>query len=463
MAIADLAQLSLTEASQLITKRELSPIELTEACIARSEALDPTLNAYITPTFETAREEAKAATEEIAAGRLRGALHGIPFALKDLYETSGVLTTAGARLRQEYVPTEDAHVVSLLREAGVVFLGKLTMHEWAMGGTSINEFFPTPRNPWNLERITGGSSGGAGAAISAGLCIGSLGSDTGGSIRIPASFCGITGLKPTYGRVSVRGVVPLLWSLDHAGPMTRTASDCALILQAIAGYDDEDPTSEDVPVPDYAANLDKGIKGLRVGVPTNFFFDADAVAPEVTSAVRVAAAVFASLGAEIKDVLFPDPERFGTNDALFAEAAAYHEGHLSDRPETFSERIRERLVDRLSLRAVEYARARYKQLEFKLALRRLFRDIDLLLVPTEPIVAPTFGDALELPPMVFARNVRLFNVAAVPAISIPCGFDSVGLPIGLSLAGRPWEEETVLRAAHAYQQATDWHTRRPPL
>lgn len=463
MAIADLAQLSLTEASQLITKRELSPIELTEACIARSEALDPTLNAYITPTFETAREEAKAATEEIAAGRLRGALHGIPFALKDLYETSGVLTTAGARLRQEYVPTEDAHVVSLLREAGVVFLGKLTMHEWAMGGTSINEFFPTPRNPWNLERITGGSSGGAGAAISAGLCIGSLGSDTGGSIRIPASFCGITGLKPTYGRVSVRGVVPLLWSLDHAGPMTRTASDCALILQAIAGYDDEDPTSEDVPVPDYAANLDKGINGLRVGVPTNFFFDADAVAPEVTSAVRVAAAVFASLGAEIKDVLFPDPERFGTNDALFAEAAAYHEGHLSDRPETFSERIRERLVDRLSLRAVEYARARYKQLEFKLALRRLFRDIDLLLVPTEPIVAPTFGDALELPPMVFARNVRLFNVAAVPAISIPCGFDSVGLPIGLSLAGRPWEEETVLRAAHAYQQATDWHTRRPPL
>ena len=463
MAIADLAQLSLTEASQLITKRELSPIELTEACIARSEALDPTLNAYITPTFETAREEAKAATEEIAAGRLRGALHGIPFALKDLYETSGVLTTAGARLRQEYVPTEDAHVVSLLREAGVVFLGKLTMHEWAMGGTSINEFFPTPRNPWNLERITGGSSGGAGAAISAGLCIGSLGSDTGGSIRIPASFCGITGLKPTYGRVSVRGVVPLLWSLDHAGPMTRTASDCALILQAIAGYDDEDPTSEDVPVSDYAANLDKGIKGLRVGVPTNFFFDADAVAPEVTSAVRVAAAVFASLGAEIKDVLFPDPERFGTNDALFAEAAAYHEGHLSDRPETFSERIRERLVDRLSLRAVEYARARYKQLEFKLALRRLFRDIDLLLVPTEPIVAPTFGDALELPPMVFARNVRLFNVAAVPAISIPCGFDSVGLPIGLSLAGRPWEEETVLRAAHAYQQATDWHTRRPPL
>ena len=463
MAIADLAQLSLTEASQLITKRELSPIELTEACIARSEALDPTLNAYITPTFETAREEAKAATEEIAAGRLRGALHGIPFALKDLYETSGVLTTAGARLRQEYVPTEDAHVVSLLREAGVVFLGKLTMHEWAMGGTSINEFFPTPRNPWNLERITGGSSGGAGAAISAGLCIGSLGSDTGGSIRIPASFCGITGLKPTYGRVSVRGVVPLLWSLDHAGPMTRTASDCALILQAIAGYDDEDPTSEDVPVPDYAANLDKGIKGLRVGVPTNFFFDADAVAPEVTSAVRVAAAVFASLGAEIKDVLFPDPERFGTNDALFAKAAAYHEGHLSDRPETFSERIRERLVDRLSLRAVEYARARYKQLEFKLALRRLFRDIDLLLVPTEPIVAPTFGDALELPPMVFARNVRLFNVAAVPAISIPCGFDSVGLPIGLSLAGRPWEEEAVLRAAHAYQQATDWHTRRPPL
>ena len=463
MAVTDLAQLSLTEASRLIARREISPVELTEACIARSEALDSTLNVYITPTFETARREAKAATEEIAAGHLRGPLHGIPFGLKDLYETSGVLTTAGARLRQDYVPSEDAHVVSLLREAGVVLLGKLTMHEWAMGGTSINEFFPTPRNPWNLERITGGSSGGAGAAISAGLCIGSLGSDTGGSIRIPASFCGITGLKPTYGRVSLRGVVPLLWSLDHAGPMARTASDCALILQAIAGYDDEDPTSEDVPVPDYAANLNKGIKGLRVGVPTNFFFDADDVAPEVTSAVRVAAEAFTSLGAEVKEVLFPDPERFGTNDALFAEAAAYHEDHLADRSDTFSERIRERLVDRLNLRAVEYSRARYGQLEFKLALRRLFRDIDLLLVPTEPIVAPTFGDALEFPPMVFARNVRLFNVGGVPAISTPCGFDSAGLPIGLSLAGRPWEEETVLRAAHAYQEVTDWHTRRPPL
>ena len=241
MTSVDPTQLSLTEASRLIGRRELSPLELTEACIARSEALDPKLNVYITTTFETARREAKEATEETAAGRRRGPLHGIPFALKDLYETAGVLTTAGSPLRAEYIPSDDAHVVSMLKQAGAVFLGKLTMHEWALGGTNITEFFPTPRNPWNLDHITGGSSGGSGAAISAGLCLGSLGSDTAGSIRIPSSFCGITGLKPTYGRVSLRGVVPLNWSLDHAGPMARTASDCALILQAIAGYDDADP------------------------------------------------------------------------------------------------------------------------------------------------------------------------------------------------------------------------------
>ena len=447
----------------MIASRELSPLELTEACISRSEALDPTLHAYITPTFESARQEAKAATEEIAAGRQRGPLHGIPFALEDLYETAGVLTTAGSRLRDEYVPPDDAHVVTLLRQAGVVLLGKLTMHEWALGGTNISEFFPTPRNPWNLDHVTGGSSGGSGAAVSAGLCIGSLGSDTRGSIRIPASFCGITSLKPTYGRVSIRGVVPLNWSLDHAGPMARTASDCALILQAIAGYDDEDPTSVDTPVPDYSVDLEQGIKGLRVGVPTNFFFDADAVAPAVVNTVRATAATFTSLGAEVKDVVFPDLERFGANDAFLADAAAYHEDHLRDRPEAFSEGVRDRLSNGVNIRGVNYSRARYGQLEFKRALLKLFREIDLLLTPTEPMVAPTFTEAAVLSPLAIPRNTGPFNVAGVPAISVLCGFDVGGLPIGLSLAGRPWEEETVLHAAHAYQQATDWHTRRPPV
>ena len=462
MAAPDPTQLSLTEAAASIANRELSPQELTEACIARCEVLDPKLNAYITPTFESARQEAKAATDEIAAGRGRGPLHGIPFALKDLYETAGVLTTAGSRLREKHIPSNDAHVVTLLKQAGVVFLGKLTMHEWALGATNINPFFPTPRNPWNLDRITGGSSGGAGAAVSAGLCIGSLGSDTRGSIRTPASFCGISGLKPTYGRVSLRGVVPLNWSLDHPGPMARTASDCALILQSIAGYDDEDPTSVDLPVPDYSVNLEQGIKGLRIGVPTNFFFDAEAVAPEVAATVRATGSLFASLGADVKDVVFPDLA-FGANDVFLADAAAYHEAHLSDRPEEISDVIRGRLSGAINIRAIDYSRARYQQLELKLALRKLFQEIDLLLTPTEPFVAPTFAQAAGLTSLVLLRNTGPFNVAGIPAISVPCGFDADGLPIGLSLAGRPWEEEAVLRAAHAYQEATDWHRRRPPV
>ncbi len=463
MTNQDPTQLSLTKLDELISTRRVSPVELTEACIERCERLDPRLHAFITPTFETARREATAAAEAIAAGRYLGPLHGIPFGLKDLYDTAGVLTTAGSPLREEYLPAEDAHVVKLLKQAGMVLLGKLTMHELALGGTSINQFFPTPRNPWNLDHIAGGSSGGSATAVSAGLCIGALGSDTRGSIRMPAAMCGITGLKPTYGRVSLRGVVPLNWSLDHAGPMARTASDCALILQAIAGYDDDDPTSEDRPVPDYTAHLDEGVKGLRIGVPENYFFDEDAVAPEIIASVCDATAVFASLGAELKPVVFPGPELFGSNDSFLADAAGYHEVHLNDRPEAFSDGIRGRLSNALSFRAVDYSRARYEQLAFKQALRRLFREIDLLIVPTLPMVAPSFADAASLSPSLLPRNTGPFSVAGVPVISLPCGFDGVGLPIGLSLAGRAWEEETVLRAAHAYQQATDWHQRRPPI
>ena len=463
MATTDPTQLSLTEASALIRSGELSPLELTDACIARGEALDSTLQAYITPTFESARQEAKTATDEIAAGRRRGPLQGIPFGLKDLYETAGLLTTAASPYRKDHVPTQDAQTVTLLKEAGVVFLGKLTMHEWALGATGINEVYPTSRNPWDTDRITGGSSSGSAAAICAGLCIGSLGSDTRGSIRMPASFCGISGLKPTYGRVSLRGVVPLNWSLDHAGPMARTASDCALILQAIAGYDDDDPTSIEMPVPDYSASLDQGVKGLRIGLPTNFFFDTDAVIPEVTEAVNATLAVFTSLGAEVKEVVFPSLEAFGVNDPLLAEAAAYHEEHLRENRQAFSKVIGDRLADAAQeLRAVDYSRTVYSRLELKLGLRKLFREVDILITPTEPILAPTMEEAPPLRPLI-ARNTGPFNVAGIPAITVPCGFSESGLPIGLSLAGRPWDETTVLRAAHAYQGATDWHTRRPSL
>jgi aspartyl-tRNA(Asn)/glutamyl-tRNA(Gln) amidotransferase subunit A len=287
MDAIDLVYLSLREAANLVSARQASPLELTDACIARAEALDDELHAYLTSTFETAREEARIATEEIAAGRSQGPLHGIPFAIKDLYETAGVRTTAGSKLREEYFPTEDAEAVARLRQAGAVMLGKLNLHEWAMGGTNVNYFFPTPKNPWDQTKVTGGSSGGSGLALAAGYCYGSLGSDTRGSIRMPATLCGITGLKPTWGRVSLRGVIPLVWSLDHAGPMARDAADCAVILNAIAGFDERDPTSADVPVADYAASLDSSfaspqpLANVRIGVPRNFFFD-----PQVNASPR---------------------------------------------------------------------------------------------------------------------------------------------------------------------------------
>ncbi len=463
MSAAELTALSLSEAAALVKRREVSPIELADACIARAEALEPKLNAYLTRTFETAQAEAKAAALEIGGGKYRGPLHGIPFALKDLYETAGVRTTAGSPVRESFVPAEDAHTVAKLKEAGVVMLGKLALHEWAMGGTNVNEFFGTPHNPWDLSRITGGSSGGSGAAVAAGLCYGSLGSDTRGSIRIPAAACGIAGIKPTYGRVSLRGVVPLTWSLDHPGPMARTVEDCAAILQAIAGWDPRDPTSADVPVPDYSAALRTDVRGLRIGVPRNFFFDAGVVEGEVRETVLATRRVFQDLGAEIRDVEFPGPLELDLNNALGADAAAYHEEHVRDAPEKISEAIRTRLQQGQSITGMAYSRERFAQLEFQQKVRVLFKEVDLVLTPTSPVIAPRIADSQPAATNILARNTSPSNIAAIPTISLPCGFSSEGMPIGLQLAGRWWDEETVLRAGYAYQQATDWHKRRPPL
>ena len=464
MPEAALTDLTLSEAADLVMAKQVSPLELTQACIARIEALDPALHAFITPTFDSALADAENATAEIAAGISLGPLHGIPFALKDLYETAGVLTTAGSKVRESYVPDDDAFVVSRLREAGAVMLGKLTMHEWALGGTNINVWAPTPRNPWDTTRITGGSSGGSGAALAAGLCFGSLGSDTRGSIRIPASLCGISGLKPTYGRVSLRGVVPLNWSLDHAGPMARAARDCALILQAIAGYDPLDPTSADRPVDDYIGALGDGIEGVRIGVPENFFFDEDVSEPDVLAAVMAAAGQLEKLGAKLVKVTYPDPNAYGDNGAFLADASAYHERTLRERPDEYNPIILGRLREALEVPAIEYSRARYRQLEFKRATAAVFEDVDLVLTPTCPVVAQKLPDNLGLAlQTLVVRNTGSFNTSGVPVISVPCGLSREGMPIGLSLAGPEWSEALVLRAAHAYQLATDWHTRRPPL
>jgi aspartyl-tRNA(Asn)/glutamyl-tRNA(Gln) amidotransferase subunit A len=467
----DLIYLSLHEASNLIDARQVSPVELTEACIARAEKLDGELNGYLTQTFDTARKEVQLATEEIAAGRRIGPLHGIPFALKDLYETAVVRTTGGSRLRDEYIPTEDAETVARLKQAGAVMLGKLNLHEWAMGGTNVNVFFPTPRNPWDKTKIVGGSSGGSSLALAAGYCYGALGSDTRASIRLPAALCGVTGLKPTYGRVSLRGVIPLVWSLDHAGPMARSAEDCALILNVIAGYDERDPTSVDAPVPDYVALLQpaagKPLEHLRIGVPRNFFFDESVVQPEVLAAVHATMPVFESLGAELADIDFPDPDYHSDNMVFNAESAAFHEERLKERPEELSDAPRQRVAAALELRAVDYVRARWRQEEFKQKVRVLIRDIDLVLTPTAAVTAFDIDSVNPLEPAgpgrILARQTAPFNTLGVPAISVPCGFSSQGLPIGLQLSGRWWEDGLVLRAAHAYQQVTDWHRLRPPV
>src|SRR5688572_14873308 len=388
MDTTDLAYLTIAEASALVASKAVSPTELTDAVIARAEALDDNLHAYLTRTFETAREEAKIATEDIAAGHHRGPLHGIPFAIKDIYETAGVETTAGSKLRTPNIPAADAQAVALLKQAGTVMLGKLNLHEWAMGGTNVNYFFPTPKNPWDQARITGGSSGGSGLALAAGFCYGSLGTDTRGSIRMPASICGITGLKPTYGRVSIRGIIPLVWSLDHAGPMARSAEDCALILNAIAGYDPEDPASADVPTHDYAGSLggpSPSLDGVRIGVPREFFFDASEVDADILKAVEDAIDVLRKLGAEVRDIDFPDPVYHQDNQLFGAESAAYHEERLRERPEELSTLPRERVTTGAGVSGMDYARARWRQLEFKQKVSGVFRDVDLVLTPTAPV------------------------------------------------------------------------------
>lgn len=462
--LPDVSRLTLADAAGEIKRRNVSPLELVEACIQRAEALDPELNAYFTRTFESAREEARVAGEEIARGKRRSPLHGIPFALKDLFETAGVRTTAGSHLRDSYVPAEDAFVVTLLRRAGAVFLGKLNMHEWALGATNVNSHYPSPRNPWDPERITGGSSGGSALAIATGMALGTLGSDTGGSIRIPAALCGVTGLKPTYGRVSLRGVVPLSWTLDHAGPIARTALDCALILQEAACFDPLDPSSADEPVPDYRAALTPRLGDVTIGVPANFFFDETAVQAEVAAAVQEGIRALERRGAAVREVEVPlIAEAARANGTiLLADAAAYHEANIRDHADAIDGTVLARLRNGAEISALAYARARRTQAEFKAALRSLFGEVDLLVMPTTPDVAPRFpnGDS-PMASVALTRNTGPFNIAGLPALSVPCGFSSEGLPIGMMIVGRWWEEALVLRAGYAYQHETDWHTRVP--
>lgn len=459
--MSDLALLPLQAASALVHSRRASSVDLVRACLDRITRHDRELGAFITLTADNALDEAKRADADLANGVDRGPLHGIPIALKDLYDTAGVRTTGGSRIFGDRVPDRDCAVVEKLRAAGAVFLGKLNLHEWALGVTNQNPHFGPACNPWDTSRIPGGSSGGSAIAVASGFCYVSPGSDTGGSIRIPASLCGVAGLKPTYGRVSLRGVIPLSWTLDHSGPLARTVGDLALALNAVAGHDQFDPSSVDVPSEDYASGIEDGAKGARVVVPTNYFFDD--VDPEVDAAVREAARVLTSLGATVTEMALPRVDLLAAQRAiLLTDAAAYHREHLRERAADIGADVLTRLRTGQTFTGVDYAQARRDRDELRREWLALLREQDIILSPTTVIAAPPRDgqDAVAAAQRLTA-NTLPFNLTGLPAISIPCGFTQAGLPIGLQLAAGPWRERLLLRVARAYEHATPWHERLP--
>jgi aspartyl-tRNA(Asn)/glutamyl-tRNA(Gln) amidotransferase subunit A len=455
---------SITETAELLRKRELSPVELTKNCLERIERLNPTLNAFITVTAKLALAQAQTAEAEILRGDWCGPLHGIPLAMKDLIDTAGIRTTAASALFKDRVPAEDAEIVRRLKEAGAVFLGKQNLHECAYGGSSMISNYGEVHNPWDSARIAGGSSGGSAASVAAGLGYGAIGTDTAGSVREPAALCGIVGLKPTYGRVSVRGVIPLSMSLDHIGPIARTVSDAVLMLQAIAGYDGKDANSADMPVPDYLKNLNQGSRALRIALPRKFFYeDLD---PEIAAAVEYALGtlrVFASSLVEM-EIDVPTDRTVQT-----AEAYAYHAEFVSRSPELYQPETLRRIRKGEEITASELGHRRRELRQIRSEIHRVFDEVDVLVTPTTPVAAPAIDELKQNPDLLrprellLLRNTRPVNVWGLPAISVPCGFTTAGLPIGIQIIGPHWREDRVLQLAHAYEQATDWHKRSPEL
>ena len=464
----DLTTLSLTEASELVRRRRVSPVELTKACLARIEQLNPVLNAFIAVTSDLSLAQAREAESEIQRGKWRGPLHGIPIALKDLFDTAGIKTTAGSALFKDRIPTEDADVVRRLKAAGTVLLGKTNMVEFAYGGNAAVSYFGAVHNPWSLDRNPGGSSSGSAAAIASRLCYGALGSDTAGSVRQPASLCGIVGLKPTFGLVSTRGVVPLSWSCDHVGPMTRTVEDNALMLQAIAGYDPADTNSIRMNIPDYRSALRHSTSALRVGVPRDFFFDD--LDPEFDAAMKKALAVLEKVTASVKDVALPSPanKQEAVRTAVrAAEAYLYHSEWVNKTPELYQPETLLRVRSGADVTALAYIQGRRDLAEARRVIERIFETIDVLVTPTTPVPPPTIaeiskdvGTSMRLGAP-YIRNTSPFDVYGIPTISVPCGFTTNGLPIGLQISGPNGGEAVVFQLAAAYERATDWHKRMP--
>jgi aspartyl-tRNA(Asn)/glutamyl-tRNA(Gln) amidotransferase subunit A len=461
---------TIADVAAAIREKRLSPVEVTEACLERIERLDARLRAFITVDGDGARRAAKALEAEQMAGRWRGPLHGVPLAFKDLCYIRGLPTSCGTKDPEYFFADQDCTAVSRLAAAGAVTLGKLNMTELAMGPFGDNLHHGHVQNPWKPGHVAGGSSSGSGAAVAAGLALGALGTDTGGSIRLPAACCGVVGLKPTYGRVSRAGAMPLSWSLDHIGPMTRTVTDAALMLGAIAGHDPLDATSSRRPVPDYAAALGQGIAGLRVAVPENYFFQG--LDPEMEAGVRAAVLVLERLGARVVELPLPDPQLVTDlcNIISRAEGAAVHARILRERPQELQPVPRARLELGFRIPAFDYLQAlRLRARCARQFIAEVFDRADALVAPVIPEPAPPLSvaegpvDEVMARTGRFSRLTRPFNGLGLPALSLPCGFSRAGLPLGFQVVGRPFDEATVLRVGHAYEEAAGWHIRRPPL
>jgi aspartyl-tRNA(Asn)/glutamyl-tRNA(Gln) amidotransferase subunit A len=453
---------TISKFAQRLRRREISPVEIARACLDRIEKLNPSLNAFITVMAESALSEAQTSEREIGHGEWRGPLHGIPVALKDLIDTAGIRTTAASALYKDRVPEHNAEIVRQLREAGAVIIGKNNLHEFAYGGSSLISYFGEMHNPRDRGRITGGSSGGSASAVVAGMACAAIGTDTAGSIREPAALCGCVGIKPTYGRVSSRGVIPLSSSLDHVGPLTVTVADAAIVLQAIAGYDAEDITTANVPIADYVGALREDAKQLRVGVLREYFFDD--LDMEVAAAAEQALRDMTALVAEIKEVRLRDHNLDVPTDRTLqtAESYAYHADNIAKNPDLYQQETLRRIRSGENVTAATYIQRRRELEEARRGIAQIFADVDVLVTPTTPMPAPAIADlksnpdALRPAELKLLHNTRPFNVWGLPAISVPCGFTQSGLPIGLQVAGPHWREDLVLRMAYAYEQATNW-------
>ena len=473
MADTQLAKLTISELAPRIRAGEVSPVEVTESALAMADRLQPTINSFITILHDQARKQAKEAEEALARGEYRGPLHGIPIGIKDNIATGGILTTVGSKVLADYVPDEDAHVVQLCKDAGAIILGKENLEEFAAGPTSINAHYGAVHNPWNLDHVAGGSSGGGGANAAACVTFASLGTDLGGSVRGPGSYCGVVGLKQTFGRVSQRGLLVTSFNGDHIGPLTRSVEDSALVLQAMAGYDPLEPSTVPVPVPDFTADLEKGVKGLKMGIPSNYYFDL--LDPEVEETVRRAIAALEELGAEPVDVSIPSLKYHGAmRFAFMADSMVAHEPYLKSNREDYGPTVLYRTLGGQFVLGAHYAKALKVQRLLKEEHARALQQVDFIVTPTMPNPAHRIDQEklrirdVEQPVRgpgsgIVSRCTQPSNATGFPAVSVPCGFSGTGLPIGLQLIGRPFDEATLFRVGHAYESISPARGRRPAL